>query len=49
MKTPDPAKNDTRTRTQQANNFLKSINSRFSRYFIPRENICIDNTIVKLK
>ena len=49
LKTPDPAKNDIRTRIQRASNFLEYINSRFSDYFIPGENICVDESVVKFK
>ncbi|XP_066596608.1 piggyBac transposable element-derived protein 4-like [Prorops nasuta] len=49
LKTPDPAKNDIRTRIQRASNFLEPINSRFSDYFIPGENICVDESVVKFK
>ncbi|KAI4485718.1 hypothetical protein M0802_012579 [Mischocyttarus mexicanus] len=44
LKSPDPAKNDIRTRIQRASNFLEYINSRFSDYFIPGENICVDES-----
>lgn len=49
LKTPNPAKNDIRTRIQRASNFLEYINSRFSDYFIPGENICVDESVVKFK
>ena len=49
LKTPDPAKNDIRTRIQRASNFLEYINSRFSDYFISGENICVDESVVKFK
>ncbi|XP_046737562.1 piggyBac transposable element-derived protein 4-like [Diprion similis] len=49
LKTPDPAKNDIRTRIQQASNVLEYMNSRFSDYFIPGENICVDESVVKFK
>ncbi|KAI4481598.1 hypothetical protein M0802_013908 [Mischocyttarus mexicanus] len=49
LKSPDPAKNDIRTRIQRASNFLEYINSRFSDYFIPEENICVDESAVKFK
>ena len=49
LKTSDPAKNDIRTRSQRVNNFLEYINSRFSDYFIPGKNICVDKSVVKFK
>ncbi|XP_014481483.1 PREDICTED: piggyBac transposable element-derived protein 4-like, partial [Dinoponera quadriceps] len=49
LKTPDPAKNDIRTLIQRASNFLEYINSKFSDYFIPGENICVDESVIKFK
>lgn len=49
LKTPDPARNDTRISIQRASNFLEYVNSRFSEHFIPGENICVDESVVKFK
>lgn len=49
LKTFDSAKNDIKTRIQPASNFLEYINPRFSDYFIPGENICVDESVIKFK
>lgn len=49
LKTPDPVNKDLRTRLQKVSNFMEYINSKFSEYFIPGKNICVDESVVKFK
>lgn len=41
--------NTLRTRIQKASNFLEYINDNFSKCFIPKKNICVDESVVKFK
>lgn len=45
-----PAQNtNTTTRLQLINGYLDYVNSRFLNYFIPSEQICVDESVVKFK
>lgn len=49
LKTVDQQRRDIRTRIQRVSNFLEYLNAKFAEYFIPGQNICVDESIVKFK
>lgn len=49
QKTPDSGSTDLNTRIQRVSIFLEYLDSKFSEYFIPGQNICVDESIVQFK
>ena len=49
LKTVNQQQTDIRTRIQRVSNFMEYINSKFAEYFIPGQDICVDESVIKFK
>lgn len=49
LKTVNQPQTDIRTRIQRVSNFMEYINSKFAEYFVPGQDICVDESVIKFK